>query len=591
MPSRHLRAPIAVALLTMLFPLGSTPAQPLELTLRSRSAASNGRFLIEHRDERWEGARTAVIVCDMWDAHHCLNAVRREQQLAPRVDRFLRSMRERGALIVHAPSSCMEPYADHPARARAQQAPRAANLPDEIGVWCYSIPSEEAGVYPLDQTDGGEDDDPAEHAKWHEQLASLGRNPLAPWQRQIDAIGIDAERDAISDDGVEIWNLLEAHDIDQVMLLGVHTNMCVLGRPFGLRQMARNGKRVVLVRDLTDTMYNPQRWPYVSHFAGTDRIVEHIEKFVCPTITSDQVLGDREFRYAGDHRPHLVALVSEDEYETARTLPEFLNQELASTFRTSIVFGRPDDPSDLAGWRELDRADVIVLSVRRRTPPVEQLDALRRAVERGVPVVGIRTASHAFALREGEPAEGRGVWPEFDHLVLGGNYHDHYGNRNPGDPPTILQVAPEAIDHPLVAGLASDAWPTTSWLYKTGPLAPGATLLMTGQVGEHLPEPLAWTYVNRWSGRVFYTSLGHPDDFDNANFRTLLRRAIVRTAGLEGDVELPIPGGVRTAAPPRIRGAEALSEAPSEALREVRRRGRSSSHGGTEGSEGAEPPC
>src|SRR5437899_1248265 len=82
--------------------------------------------------------------------------------------------------------------------------------------------------------------------------------------------------------------------------MGVHANMCVLGRPFGLRQMAQNGKHVVLMRDMTDTMYNPSRWPYVGHFHGTELVVEHIEKFVCPTITSDQVLGGKSFHFKGD---------------------------------------------------------------------------------------------------------------------------------------------------------------------------------------------------------------------------------------------------------------------------------------------------
>ena len=76
----------------------------------------------------------------------------------------------------------------------------------------------------------------------------------------------------------------------------------MLGRPFGLRQLAKNGKNVVLMRDLTDTMYNPARWPYVSHFRGTDLIIEHIEKYVCPTVTSDQVVGGQPFRFKGDVR-------------------------------------------------------------------------------------------------------------------------------------------------------------------------------------------------------------------------------------------------------------------------------------------------
>ena len=87
------------------------------------------------------------------------------------------------------------------------------------------------------------------------------------------------------------------------MIFGVHTNMCVLGRPFGLRQMSQNGKNTLLVRDLTDTMYNSKAWPYVNHFQGTDLIIEHIEKFVCATTTSASLLGDKPFRFPEDARP------------------------------------------------------------------------------------------------------------------------------------------------------------------------------------------------------------------------------------------------------------------------------------------------
>ena len=87
------------------------------------------------------------------------------------------------------------------------------------------------------------------------------------------------------------------------MLMGVHTNMCVLGRPFGLRNLARSGKNVVLVRDLTDTMYNSRKWPYVSHFEGTNRIVEHIEKYVAPTITSTDLTGQPAFQFQARRPP------------------------------------------------------------------------------------------------------------------------------------------------------------------------------------------------------------------------------------------------------------------------------------------------
>src|SRR5262249_31170080 len=133
-------------------------------------------------------------------------------------------------------------------------------------------------------------------------LADMGRNPKAPWKSQHAGLKIH-DTDAISDSGVEIWNLLEERGISNVILVGVHTNMCVLGRPFGLRQMAKNGKNVVLMRDLTDTMYNPKSWPHVTHFRGTELIIEYIEKCVCPTITSDQLIGGQPFRFSSD-RPH-----------------------------------------------------------------------------------------------------------------------------------------------------------------------------------------------------------------------------------------------------------------------------------------------
>ena len=74
-------------------------------------------------------------------------------------------------------------------------------------------------------------------------------------------------------------------------------NMCVAGRPFGLRQMVKNGKTVALVRDLTDSMYNPGCWPHVPHQQGTALFIAHLERYVCPTITSDQILGGKPFTF------------------------------------------------------------------------------------------------------------------------------------------------------------------------------------------------------------------------------------------------------------------------------------------------------
>jgi Zn-dependent M28 family amino/carboxypeptidase/nicotinamidase-related amidase len=278
-------------------------SRSLKFVLRDRKAlAENGdQFEVRERTEGWDPKQTAIIICDMWDLHHCKRAVDRVKEMAPRMNEVIARARDRGVLIIHAPSECMAAYENTPMRERARNAPPAKNLPRDIAAWCDRIPAEEKGRYPIDQSDGGEDDESAEHSQWAAHLTSLGRNPKAPWKREIDVLQMK-DSDAISDSGVEIWSLLEARGIKNVILMGVHTNMCVLGRPFGLRQMAKNGKHVVLMRDLTDTMYNPARWPHVSHFEGTERIIEHIEKFVCPTISSDQILGGKPFRFKNDDR-------------------------------------------------------------------------------------------------------------------------------------------------------------------------------------------------------------------------------------------------------------------------------------------------
>ncbi len=301
----------------------------------------------------------------MWDQHWCKGVRRRVGELAPAMNRAVKAARDRGVLIIHAPSSCLEAYKDHPARKRAQAPPKAANLPADIDGWCTKIPAEERGIYPIDQADGGCDDGP--------------RCPEgSPWRSQIAAIEIRDE-DAISDSGVEVWNLLESRGISHVMLMGVHTNMCMLGRPFGLTQLARHGKEVVLVRDLTDTMYNSRSWPYVSHFEGTNRIIEHVEEYVCPTITSADLTGQPAFTFQPDDRPRSVFVIGEDEYQTEKILPAFANSELEPLgIRCTFVVADPKTPHDFKGIEALHDADLMVVSVRRRAPAAEQMSMIRK---------------------------------------------------------------------------------------------------------------------------------------------------------------------------------------------------------------------
>ncbi len=295
----------AITIMVTGFPdnAGHAHAADFLLELHSQQRKTNREaWESETKSEHWMAAKTAVIVCDVWDKHHCLNAVRRLEEFAPRLNDVLKEARRRGAVIIHSPSDCMPAYTDHPARKRAMSVPRDKATPADVEFWCSKILAEEQAAYPIDQSDGGEDDDPAEHAKWAAELTALGRNPGTPWKTQSPIIDIDADHDFISDKGDEVWNILQSQGIENVILTGVHTNMCVLGRPFGLRQMVRNGKNVVLIRDMTDCMYNPKRWPFVDHFAGNDLIISHVERYICPTITSDQILGGSVFRSRFDTR-------------------------------------------------------------------------------------------------------------------------------------------------------------------------------------------------------------------------------------------------------------------------------------------------
>ena len=142
---------------------------------RSRVEQPGGTWTVQEKAEAWRPAETAIIVCDMCDSHHCLNAVRRAVEMAPRMNAVLTKARESGVLIIHAPSGCMETYQHHPGRKLAQTAPTAATLPADIGQWCRVIPAEEKGTYPIDQTTRSEDDDLSEHQVWQDKLAALAR--------------------------------------------------------------------------------------------------------------------------------------------------------------------------------------------------------------------------------------------------------------------------------------------------------------------------------------------------------------------------------------------------------------------------------
>ncbi|MDX1934535.1 MAG: hypothetical protein SFU56_18200 [Capsulimonadales bacterium] len=248
----------------------------MELHLRRRAADG----AVTEATAEVNPARTILLLCDVWDRHWCQGATERVNQLAPAIGGLVADARRQGLRIVHSPSDTIGFYSGMPARDKVRTAPYIA-APAWIGNWEPLDPSLEPPL-PIDDSDGGCDcEPPCPHG--------------SPWTRQHPAIAIE-DGDAITDNGQEFFNLLAAWEIDQVLVAGVHTNMCVLGRPFGIRRLVKLGKPVALVRDLTDTMYNHRMPPFVPHSEGTARVIAHIERWWCPTIVSTDLTGRPEFR-------------------------------------------------------------------------------------------------------------------------------------------------------------------------------------------------------------------------------------------------------------------------------------------------------
>lgn len=513
-----MRPTLSALLLALVIPLPPGPTRGDDLSLRFRKqvevAPGAKRYHTLATPGTWDAGKTAVILCDMWDDHYCRSSAKRVAEMAPRMNEVVKKARTAGALVIHCPSGCMEFYAGTPQRKLAQSAPKLGTAIPLEG-WCH-----------LDSTR-----EPEMPVKTDQPCDDSGglRERVRFYNRQIETLEIGGG-DAICD-SAEAFFLMKHRGIENVLVMGVHTNMCVLGRPFGIRQLVRQGMNVALVRDLTDSMYNPAEPPYVNHFTGNDLILAHVERHWCPTVTSGEILGDGvAYRFPDDTRPHLVIVTAEDEYKTEETLPPFALAELGKTFRISTVYGDAKDRATLPGIELVKEADVLLLSVRRRNLPKEQLDRIRAHLAAGKGLIGIRTASHAFHQRDKAPPAGLDEWRDFDATVLGGNYTGHHGN----DLPTFAKILPESADHPVLLRLPAEEFRTFGSLYQTSPLAGGTTVLMTGRTeGVAKPEPVAWTRTGPGGGRVFYTSLGHPGDFDLPVFRALLRNAVYWAAGMD----------------------------------------------------------
>ena len=245
----------------------------LTLDLRTLYLATDdqGRnvWLIRHTPRSVDWERVGLIICDVWDHHWCRGAEIRLAEMLPGMQALACALRDRGATIIHAPSDTMAHYANHPARQRVLALPTVEPPPDQ---------AHDDPPLPVDASDEGCD--------------TPGDKTAYVWTQQHPDIAIDPQHDYVTDVGREVYNIVQAHQIEQLLIMGVHTNMCVLHRTFAIKQMVRWGQPIALVRDLTDTMYNPARAPYVSHSTGTRLVVQYIEAHWCPTIHSRQILGE-----------------------------------------------------------------------------------------------------------------------------------------------------------------------------------------------------------------------------------------------------------------------------------------------------------
>jgi acetyl esterase/lipase len=231
-------------------------------------------------------------------------------------------------------------------------------------------------------------------------------------------------------------------------------------------------------------------------------------------------------RAADPAAPLRVCLVSGSlEYKSNESLAEF-QKFLESNYRVKCTraFLPGSEVDNLPGLENLDQSDVMLLFTRRLNLSGEQLERIKNYCLAGKPIVGVRTASHAIQ-----------SWLDLDKEVLGGNYHGHYG----ADSGTDVKIVERAKDHPLLAGVRP--FHSAGSLYKNEGLSADNDILMTGTNPE-ATEPITWTRTFK-GARIFYTSLGHPKDFEEAGFRQLLVNALFWTTGRtpqprESDIEI-----------------------------------------------------
>ncbi|HEV7350926.1 ThuA domain-containing protein [Telluribacter sp.] len=233
------------------------------------------------------------------------------------------------------------------------------------------------------------------------------------------------------------------------------------------------------------------------------------------------------------NKPLVVFVTGDHEYSGEQTLP-LLAAELEKNygFRTKVLKASPNQNAEqnIPGLEALREADMAVFFLRWRQLPSDQLKHIDNYLNSGKPVMGFRTSTHAFNFPKGHESE---VWNAFGERAFGSPPgwgkagHTHYGHESTTD----VSIIPEAAKHPIMTGV-TPAFHVPSWLYRVRPDYPpkDATLLLLGKSVNPdkaaIENPVAWTWKNKHGAKVFFTTLGHPEDFKEEGMQRMTVNAI-----------------------------------------------------------------
>lgn len=226
----------------------------------------------------------------------------------------------------------------------------------------------------------------------------------------------------------------------------------------------------------------------------------------------------------------IVCLTVEDpnNYDAVKFLESLKVNELArANHQVSIISGNHPKPTNFPGLVDsIPRADLLIVFVRRATPPAEQIELIQQHLAAAKPLVGIRTANHAFeAMARDQIPSDCVEWPEFVPEVLG---CANTGYETKGMPYKIAPHPKASATHEILQGIDFANLVGHTSLYRVFPVVDDAQLLLIGTPQSPFPsQPIAWTRcLPKTGSRMFYTSLGDPKDVQQTGVRTLIVNGI-----------------------------------------------------------------